>query len=251
MIFEHPLNERIRILLRLEHLFKQVDRFLSEPDPWATRAAIAALLEIIDITTLADAKNELLKELERHLDTLNHLAHQRGVDLDALAGVLGDLDAAIAGLQQVNGGLGQCAREDDLLKTIAQRSSIPGGTCGFDLPHFQHWLLQPVEIRQARCADWLSDLTPAVAGIQLALALIRTSARPRAMLAREGVFQDALEAPSRLQLLRVGLDPAAGLYPAISGHHNRFSIRFMTAGLDGRSSACQDDISFNLTCCAF
>ena len=39
LTFEHPLNERIRTFLRLEHLFKKVAHFLPQDDHWASRAA--------------------------------------------------------------------------------------------------------------------------------------------------------------------------------------------------------------------
>ena len=248
-IFEHPLNERIRTLLRLEHLFGQLDHFVSQPNPWAARAAIGTLLEIVDIVACADVRNELLKELDRHIVILNRLAHQRGVDPGMLADVVGNLEAAVADLREVNGSLGRCAREDDFLKSILHRVSIPGGTCSFDLPHFHSWLLQPPDVRQAGFTGWLSDLRPASAAIQLVLSLIRTSARSQSMLAGNGLFQEALDPQVSLQMLRVGLDPAANVYPEISGHHNRFNIRFMHAWPDGRSAPCQEDIPFNLTCC--
>ena len=65
IVFEHPLNERIRTFLRLEHLFEQTGHFLPLQDTWANRAAVDGLLNIIHIFARSDLKTEILKELEK------------------------------------------------------------------------------------------------------------------------------------------------------------------------------------------
>jgi len=249
--YEHPLNERIRTFLRLEHQFGQLDHFIHQEDPKATRAAIAALLEIISITARADVKNDILKELDRHLGTLSGMTNQRGIDPEALEQLLTDMRRAIEAIQNIPGPIGHTSREDDFLKGIAQRSSIPGATCSFDLPHFHHWLTQPSEVHQERFGNWLHDLRPAMDGIQLILMLIRSSGTSRRILAEGGFFQEALDAQLPAQILRVGVDAETGIFPEISGHKNRFSIRFMNAEPRGRASQHNEDVNFRLTCCVF
>ncbi len=249
--FEHPLNERIRIFLRLEHLYERLAHFVHQFDPFATRAAIEALLDITAITARSDIKNEILKELERHLGTINRIADQPGVDSNALEQVLSDLDDAVDGVHRMSGPIGQSAREDEFLKVIAQRSSIPGGTCSFDLPHYHYWLIQSPEVRQTRFDHWLHDIKPAINAIQLALSLIRGSASPRRVMADGGFFQEALNPQAPVQMLRVGLDASDALYPEISGHKNRFSIRFMSVEPRGRPFQHAENVSFKLTCCVF
>lgn len=251
MIFEHPLNERIRTFLRIEHLFDQLQHFLRQQDAPASRVAIMQLLDIATITARADIKNEILKELERHLDILGRLANQPGVDPAALEQILSNLDDAVDDIQSISHPVGQHAREDEFLKAIARRSSLPGGTCSFDLPYFQCWLNQAPELRQAHFAHWLHDLVPAVKAIRLMLSLIRNSASGRPMVAEEGFFQESLNPESPSQMLRISLDAALLVVPEISGHKNRFSIRFMSAQPPEQPVPCSDDIPFKLTCCVF
>ena len=250
-IFEHPLNERVRTFLRLEHLFEKVDFFMPQFDPWATRVAVEALLELTAVTSRADMKGEILKELERNLATLNRVASQPGVDPTALHRVLGDLERAAGGLQAMTNPIGQSAREDELLKAVAQRSSIPGGACSFDLPHYYHWLFQTPERRQSRLERWLVDLRPADIAIRLLLTLARTSVPPRKVTAAAGFFQEALDPRAPTLLVRVGLPVGGALYPEISGHKNRFSIRFMTLSSRDRASQTAEEVPFRLTCCVF
>ncbi|GAB0147463.1 cell division protein ZapD [Marichromatium gracile] len=251
LTFEHPLNERTRTFLRLEHLFERFDHFAPQPEDWATRAALESLIEIVAITARADVRNELLKELERTLETLRRIASRPGVDPGALERVLSDLERSRNAILAIDGPIGQIAREDDFLKGVAQRNSIPGGSCSFDLPQLHHWLLQPPEQRQQRLADWLEDLRPAHQAIALTLSLVRASAPPRQAMAEAGFYQEALETQVPPQLVRIGVDANSGLYPEVSGHKNRFSIRFMTIESEERPAQTSDDIPFRLTCCLF
>lgn len=249
--YEHPLNERIRTFLRLEHQFGQLHHFGNEFDPRAIRIAISALLEIVAITARADVKNDILKEIDRHLGTLSRMTNQRGVDPEALSQVITDLQNANDAILRISGPIGHTAREDEFLKAIAQRSSIPGGTCSFDLPHFHYWLAQPNERQVARFKDWLHDLQPAMDAIGLTLSLIRSSGSPRRVLAEGGFFQEALDPLVPAQMLRVALDTEETLFPEISGHKNRFSIRFMNADARGRPTQHGGDVNVRLTCCIF
>jgi len=251
IVFEHPLNERVRTFLRLEHLFEKIDYFMPQYDPWATRVAVEALIDIIAITARADLKSEIARELDRNIASLNRIASQPGVDPAALDRVLGELDRAASGIQVMPHPIGQIAREDEFLKAIAQRSSLPGGACSFDIPQYHHWLIQTPEHRQSNLDRWLQDLRPADVAIRLMLSLARGSANPRQVTAEGGFFQEALNTQAPIQLVRVGLNGADGLYPEVSGHKSRFSIRFMRLEPKGRPIPWPEDVSFRLTCCVF
>jgi cell division protein ZapD len=251
LTFEHPLNERYRTFLRLEHLFAKSRYFLSQDDPWATRVAIEALLDVVSITSRADVKNELIKELDRNTATLTRLSRQPGVDPNALGRVMSELERAQSDLLHLAGPIGQTAREDEFLKGIAQRNSIPGGTCSFDLPSFHFWLIQPMDERERRFAAWMQDIAPVETAIRLVLSLTRDSARPRRVVAEAGFFQEALNIQAPAQMVRVTLNDDQTVFPEVSGHKSRFSIRFLSAADGGRPAQSRDDVDFTLTCCVF
>ncbi|WP_295447152.1 cell division protein ZapD [uncultured Thiodictyon sp.] len=250
-VFEHPLNERVRTFLRLEHLFEKVDYFMLQYDSWATRVAVEALLDVTAVTARSDLKTDIAKELERNLTALNRVARQPGVDQVALERVSRDLERALDGIAALTSPIGQTAREDDFLKSVGQRSSIPGGACSFDLPLYHHWLVQSPERRQSRLDYWLQDLRPADTAIRLMLSLARSSATPREVTAAGGFFQEALDLQAPAQMVRVALPGGGGLYPEISGHKNRFSIRFMNLESRGKPTQTPEHIAFRLTCCIF
>jgi cell division protein ZapD len=249
VVYEHPLNERIRTFLRLEYLFKKTEHFIAFDDAWATRSAVDAVLDIASITARADIKTEILKELERNASTLNRMRRQRGVDLETLGQVLENLEQATSRIYRLDGQIGQQIRENDFVKSVVQRSSIPGGTCSFDLPQFHHWLQQSAALRRQQLQDWMIGLEPVRDSLYLLLSLTRSSNTPRRATAARGFFQDSLDVQAPAQMVRVALDPGLPLFPEVSGHKNRFSIRFMESLGTERPSQAQSDVDFLLTCC--
>ena len=140
VIYEQPLNERVRTFLRLEHLFNSEEHYLSNPDEWASRANLSLLLDIIDMLGRSDVKTELIKEMERHSLTLSSLKKNPGVDMQRLEIILDDINHHLEILRDSSYQPGQALRQDELVTSIKQRSSIPGGSCNFDLPAYHHWL---------------------------------------------------------------------------------------------------------------
>ena len=92
----------------------------------------------------------------------------------------------------------------------------------------------PPERRDERFSRWMQDLDPVNEAIALVLMLARGSARPRRVVAEAGFFQEALDIQAPAQLVRVSLNGGQALFPEISGHKSRFSIRFMSPDVSGR-----------------
>ena len=71
LTFEHPLNERMRTLLRLDYLYNQALYHNEKASQWGSRAAVGSLIDILAITTRTDVRSEVLKEIERHMAQLS------------------------------------------------------------------------------------------------------------------------------------------------------------------------------------
>ena len=70
IVYEYPLNERMRTLLRLEDLFERVKFFLARREPLEHHAALLTLFEILEVAGRADLKSDLIQELERQKQIL-------------------------------------------------------------------------------------------------------------------------------------------------------------------------------------
>src|SRR5512142_596338 len=92
--YEHPLNERIRTLMRLEDLYGRALFFTAQSAPQDHHAALLALFEIIDVAARADLKTDILQELERQRQLLAPLRSNPAIEATALDAVLTAIDVA-------------------------------------------------------------------------------------------------------------------------------------------------------------
>ncbi len=134
ILYEQPLNERIRAFLRLEHLFSQVSHFQNGRSLWDSHASVTALNEILTILDRTDIRSEVLKELDRHINGLSRLLDTPEVDKHRLDNTLQDLTVQLQKVQLLPSKLGSQIRDNELLNSVRQRTVITGGTCGFDIP---------------------------------------------------------------------------------------------------------------------
>ena len=99
----------------------------------------------------------------------------------------------------------QKLRDSEFLNAIKHRSTIPGGTCEFDLPDYTHWLNQPDEMRGADFANWLAVIRPLGDAVSELLWITREQAKSKSEVATGGVFQLTLGRDVPVQMVRVGL----------------------------------------------
>ena len=248
--YEQPLSERLRTYLRLEFLYRQTRFHQRNSDPWATRAAMASLLEIMAITGRGDCRSDALKELERQLILLNEFRNRSGVDDARLQEIIAALTNHRTALNAIGNGFMQNLRDSEFLSAIRHRSAIPGGTCEFDLRDYFHWLNEPFAARQATFDEWMSHIGPLCEAVIYILWVTRQNARPRREVAHHGGFQLHLDRDSHCQLIRITLPAGSELFPEISGSHYRCSIRFLTwQGVTARPVQTEQDVPFLLTTC--
>lgn len=247
--YEQPLSERIRTFLRLEHLFRKARHSLGGEDLWSSRATLEAIIDVMTVLGRSDFKQEIIKELERHATTLQGLESNPKVDTARLQSVLAEIRDQLARLRD-GSGFGQELRDNELLSAVRQRSSIPAGTCAFDLPVFHHWLRSVPERRKRDLEQWLQGFDVLSDSVGLCLELVRESAIATSEVATGGFFQRGLETSVPCHMIRVLVPEEAGYFPEISAGRHRFSVRFMTlAESRNRPTQLTDDVSFELHCC--
>src|SRR5690606_13037343 len=153
--FEQPLTERMRTFLRIEFLYAQTLFHAEEPKSFGSRAAVAALLEILTILGRGDVRADVIKELERHGMQLGRYRSQPGVDPARLTGLINNITDLREQLAEAGPHLVNPLKECDFLNNIRHRSSIPGGTCVFDLPDYGYWLTLPAAERSRQLQSWI------------------------------------------------------------------------------------------------
>lgn len=250
VLYEHPLNERVRKLLRLEFLLAQARHFLAGDSSWESRASLLSMLEILDALGRGDAKGELINELERQHGQLAAFRERAEIDQAQLRKLLDHLRDLITRLHRHPGQPGQSLRENEFLVNVRQRASIPGGTCTFDLPGLQHWLLRPPQERRISLQGWFEEFTLLQESVETLLHLTRETGRRSQEVAPDGSFERALDPERPFQLIQIQLQPSVSVFPEISAGRHRFTVRFLSQpDIGARPRTINEDIAFRLALC--
>jgi cell division protein ZapD len=251
VVYEQPLNERMRAFLRLEHLFDAIRHHLAGADEWSSRAALEGIIDVLSLVSRIDLKSEIAKELERQVATLMALRRDPRVDASLLDDALENMRSALQQVKGSDNAIGSDLKAQELLNAVRQRVSIPAGTCDFDIPAYGFWLRGDISQRQHDLQQWLGTFRHAENAIRLCLSLVRESASATEQTASNGFFQKTLEGSNPFQLIRVTLAPHAPYFTEISAGKHRFTIRFMQSdGADSRPAQADHDVVFKLHCCA-
>jgi cell division protein ZapD len=250
-IYEQPLNERIRMCLRIETLMKRFHYFATLKGDWSGYSALLGILEITSLLERGDFKQEVLKELERQHSALKSLSSIEGVDKSKLDLTLSKQKSAIDRVHGLNGKLGEHLKRNEFLLAIKQRTSIPGGNCDFDLPALRFWLNQSHEHRLKDLRRWAAPYVILQSVIDLILNVIRDSAAPKQVTAENGFFQQSLDPQQSNQLLRISIPENRVYYPEISAGKHRYSVRFLNPlPIDNVPSQVKEDVPFLLSRCS-
>ncbi len=222
-LYEQPLNEQVRVYLRLEFLLEQLTHSMSFNDDAQWRNFFRNLFELVEILEQVQVKGDLVKDLEKQRTKLSAWLDVPQVDTQQLNALLLESRQLQQRLLQAPR-LGQSLREDKFLSSIRQRFSIPGGTCSFDLPALHFWLNLPLAHRQSNAELWRKPLAALDDALSFWLRLTRGSAVMQQCDVVNGFYQQDVESAN---LLRLKVSPEYNVFPLVSGHKSRIAIRFM------------------------
>jgi cell division protein ZapD len=248
--YELPLSERMRTFLRLEFLYQQMLYNCEDESGWATRATITTLLEILAILSRGDVRGEIHKELDHQIGLLQRFQSQPGVDTTRLDSLIRNLVESRVEVDAIGTQFLQPIKESEFLRAIQHRNSIPGGTCEFDLPEYNHWLRQPYSRREQDLSLWIGAIRPLCDAVVEVLWLVRESGESLDKTAINGMYQHSMQKDTNCRLLRVVLPDGSALFPEISGSQHRFTIRFLEwSSIDSRAVQTGHDVPFQLAIC--
>jgi cell division protein ZapD len=248
VIYELPLNEHIRVCLRLERLFHQVRHHLTQSAIWDAQAALFAILDIIDVVDRPDLKGKITNALHMYATALAKHSSSPNVDKAKLEMVLSQLDKLIDILHHAHGKLGQSLRGNEFLQSVRQYI-IPGGICEFSVPAFSLWLQQTAEERQADLIGWFSEFEMLREVVGTLMQLTRDSSTPMKKIATNGFYQETLASEILYQMIRVAIPEEENAYPEISVGRHRLSSYFFKLDVKGKSQQIDYDLTFELTAC--
>lgn len=250
IIYEQPLNELVRVCLRLEQLFHQIDHHIADTSTLGTRNVIGIMISLLQLLDRPDIKAKLAKELSHQHTVLSRLKNTPKIDHTKLKELLEQLDSMMRGFIDSSGKIGQNLREIELLSNLRLHLASPGGGCSFDIPVYHYWLQQPAEERISTIKSWLTEFNYIRNANETILTLIRESAKTSAKTAEQGFYQEPLDPQFNLRLVRVTIPEHTHAYPEISVGRHLLSVRFITPHIHNRPTQFMQNVSFWLTHCS-
>jgi len=240
--YEHPLNERTRVYLRVEYLLKQVKQNMLLEQEWQHQVLLKGLFELLEIFSQSQIKSDLIKGLGQHKAKLNKWMGLNNVNQDVLRNLLDQINQATDVLHRLSR-LDEAFNNDRLLSNVRQRISIPGGCCSFDLPMLHCWLAKSPAEKQHNTSLWWNALVPIYDALTLLLRLTRESGPFVFVQAKKTFYQDDTQ---NAEMLRLEIPKEFNVYPVISGNKSRYVIRFTPFNDE---EVTMENIEFRLAVC--
>lgn len=247
--YEQPLNEIIRVCLRLEQLFQQIDHELNDTSTLGARNTILLIINVLQILDRPDLKTKLAKEISHHLANLSRYSNLTRVDANKLSSLTTQLEELSRSLIDSTGKIGHRLRDIEFLNSLRLHLASPGGGCSFDVPLFHFWLQQTASARHAAIVDWLNDFIQIRTAIALVLDLVRMNSKSEQKTAIHGFHQELLDPQSNLRMICIGLERRTSAFPEISVGRHFLSIRFFFPSIEKRPCQFTDNLPFVLTYC--
>lgn len=247
--FEQPLNEYIRICLRVEHLLDRVETSILGESEFESRTALEAMLEILNVIDRPDLKSKITKALSQHAAALMQLEQKENVDHKKLQAMLLELDQLVESLYNLPDKIGHPLRANTFLNCVRQYMANPGGASPFVTPSYYLWLQQPANVRIRDLLAWFSSFEQLKSAVKLLLQLTRGSNASEKLVAEAGFYQRPLDPKLTYHLVRVTTPLHLHVYPEISVGRHRLIVRFLELNIGDRGTKRVGDIEFELTCC--
>lgn len=242
-IFEHPLNEKTRIKLRLEYLMRQLTQHQQIVDFNSALSFFHLISDLLEILERSNFRQELKKDLDIQLQKLLSWKDLPGINTHYLANLIQKVKPVIEQLESTER-FGSYLNNDPLIKDVRRRLSIPGGYFCFDLPSLAIWLNLNQQERDKHVECWLESLHLLGYALDLNLNFMRDSSEFNEQESKNTLFHR--DNFSEFELLRVRMNLKDGVYPKISGNQTRFAIRF-TPFKDNET--VPNPLYFSISCC--
>jgi cell division protein ZapD len=249
IIYDQPLNEIIRVCLRLEQLFEQIDHQLNDTSMLGTRNVLTYIINVLHILDRPDLKSKLAKELSHHLVNFNRAGFHQDINVTDFNHIKQQLDDYSRTLIDSSGKIAYRLRDIELLNTLRMHLASPGGGCSFDIPIYHYWLQQPALLRQETIKDWLTDFTQIRTIVGMVLNIVRESGKSEEKTAVHGFHQELLDPQSNLRMIRIGIDRDIAAYPEVSVGRHFFSVRFYSPDIIKRPVQFTDNLTFWVSYC--
>ncbi len=252
ILYEFPLRDATRLLLRLEVLDQQLKHARGYRGPERNRMAAHAVLSALDLVFREDLRAQLLQQIYYLQRNYEILRAREDIHQDGLKAVLAELEEFRDELAQLKANEVRTLRFDPLISALRQRDSLTDAAMAVDLPMYQWWLNSGPERRREDIQRWTASFQPLMDANRRFLALLRQRGEYRDCSASRGAFTASVTRGHELWMVRVAVPADVPCFPQVSGtsESTKVHVRFFKtpSGKDGAEPYLAD-FPFSLAVC--
>ena len=240
IVFEHPVDERVRIYLRLENLYNRFERALLSDNVDLHYLALSVLFEIMKCAEPASIKLNILQDIEKQKSCLDD------------ENLIEKLNDCAQRLQNYRHKFGQYLRENEWLMSVKQQMGIVGGVNPVEAPSYYYRDHLTAEERREQMREWSESMMPTGDAVRLLLHILRNNHIEHECVAQKGSFAHSGLNGQTMNLLQIETDFSYAVMPETSVNKYMMHIRFV--GVDFhhvRAPQTEIDIPFMLRICSF
>ena len=251
IVFEKPLNETMRLLLRLDHLFTRYDTLVETAGNTGLDEQLSIVLRLLAITDRADLKSKLTQMMHALKSRLQKWQQHQDAKQTPITEALEKCERFLTYFDLTRDKIGHALREHAFIKQIIAQFNHPGGLCDFTLPSFALWHHQDTAKRAHDIEYWMHEFEILQTCTDLLLHFIRQNAATETIEVQNSFHQQTMDAQKSIQLLQVAIDTRSMIYPNISVGRHHLSIHFkqVAEGSFDTAEACEQPFSCELRFC--
>lgn len=250
-VYEQPLNERMRLFMRLEAMFTQMKNFHHADEYYSIQLFLDALFDVLDFLHRYEIRSEIIKELQRYRTAIERGTLPLESQQESAAALMARIDESLHEAHEINFNTISALRENELLNTLRQRNFNQSGNCLFEVPAYQFWLIKQSNRDNPFLVQCYEMFHPIIRAIVLILRMVRHSDQMETVCAEGGMYLRSLNSQMRNQMIRIHMAAQDPVFPRISGDKHRFAVRFMSQDSpEERAAQSKMSLCFGLQVCA-
>lgn len=220
VIFEHPLNELVRGLLRIEKIFSELDRVLRFSED--KNIALMLMSVIIRLLERPDLKSKLTNSLHQQYLQLQGYANNPQIEQEKLSQMLVRIDSKLKLLKRHHSFNALMPSSHVLIKKYQAEMMSHGATALIADPLFYAWEQLSEASSLQLLNEWRVELDKLYSIIQLALELTRQSQPFKMVECNSNFYSQSINFDYNLIRLRL----PAGIIPEFSAGRHHVALRF-------------------------
>ena len=242
VIYEEPMDERIRKFLKLENYFLKLNYHKDIDTIYDSFASLNNLILIYKTLSRVEVKSELIREIDFHKNRYSEYIKIKSSDKTKLNSIMEKQNVILNNLHTLKPNYLNDLNNDELFQNCVKHHENLN-------TELDYWLTRDHNMRLNQINLWLELIKPIEHSVNFCLSILRKSSEANEICANNGFHLIKVEQEKKIRLLRVTMQTDNYYFPRISLGPQRATISFMMINENNKFIQIKENISFVLDLC--